>query len=105
MLTVEDVTTLVRSKVAGPFWVTIDIFFADRATYEKWHSNTAFSADTISQVYGVPAETVARYAVENLNMIKISYPRAQPQGGITERDLHSGQQFSYLMKVPIKVDT
>jgi hypothetical protein len=32
-------------------------------------------------------------------MIKISYPRAAPQGGVVERDLHSGQQYVYLLDV------
>jgi len=32
-LTVGDAAQLVRSKNAGPFWQTLDIFMADDATY------------------------------------------------------------------------
>jgi hypothetical protein len=35
--------------------------------------------------------------VESLAMVKISYPRTSPQGGIVERDMHSGQQFVRLL--------
>jgi len=30
-------------------------------------------------------------------MVKISFPRAAPQGGVVERDLHSGQQYVDLL--------
>ena len=29
----------------------------------------------------------------SLNVVKISYPRHRPQGGVFERDMHGGQQF------------
>jgi hypothetical protein len=95
----SDVTSHVRSKVAGPFWVTIDVFFEDRDSYTRWHDNPSLQPGSIAKVYEVPAETVAIYPVERLNMVKISYPRANAQGGMVERDLHSGQQFSYLLEV------
>jgi hypothetical protein len=34
-------------------------------------------------------------------MIKISYPRAAPQGGMVERDMHSGQQYVRLLDVEL----
>jgi hypothetical protein len=42
---------------------------------------------------------VAIYPVEILSMIKISFPRAAPQGGVVERDMHSGQQYVDLLDV------
>jgi hypothetical protein len=32
-------------------------------------------------------------------MVKISYPRATPQGGMVERDMHAGQQYVRLLDV------
>jgi hypothetical protein len=34
-------------------------------------------------------------------MIKISYPRATPQGWIVDRDMHSGQQYVRLLGVEL----
>jgi hypothetical protein len=34
-------------------------------------------------------------------MIKISYPRTTPQGGMVERDMHSGQQYVPLLDVEL----
>ena len=36
-----------------------------------------------------------------LQMVKISYPRAQVQGGAHERDMHGGQQFVRLLDVEV----
>ena len=94
-----DVASHVRSKVAGPFWVTIDVFFADREAYARWHDNPSLQPEAIGRLYDVAPDQVSVYAVEALNMVKISYPRAHSQGGMIERDLHSGQQFIYLLDV------
>ena len=39
---------------------------------------------------------------KSLNMVKISYPRATPQGGVHERDMHSGQQFVPLLELQLR---
>lgn len=93
----SDVASHVRSKVAGPFWVTIDIFFPDHESYERWHQSPSIQPESIARVYEVPSDTVSIYHVPSLNMIKLSYPRATAQGGMIERDLHSGQQYVYLL--------
>jgi hypothetical protein len=33
-----------RSKVAGPFWMTIDLFFDGEENYRKYHDNAAHPA-------------------------------------------------------------
>ena len=35
MATIADLAVLVRSKNAGPFWLTIDIMFDDEAAYRR----------------------------------------------------------------------
>lgn len=93
----REVVRHIRSKVAGPFWVTLDIYFPDREHYMRWHASPTLQPDSIARVYDVEPQLVAIYPVESLDMVKISYPRAQPQGGIVERDLHSGQQYVYML--------
>jgi hypothetical protein len=101
MTQLRDVTRSVRSKVAGPFWVTIDIFFKDRDSYLKYKDSEAISAEKISSYYEVDPSQVKSFKVDNLEMIKISMPRKNPQGGIVERDMHSGQQYVRLLKLQL----
>ncbi|MGA5507039.1 DUF4387 domain-containing protein [Streptomyces umbrinus] len=94
---VSDVCRHVRSKVAGPFWVTIDLMFDGQENYDRYSQDSVLSAESIASVYGVDAKTVSLFPIPTLKVLKISYPRPTPQGGIEERDLHSGQQYAYLL--------
>lgn len=89
----KDVCRYVRSKNAGPFWVTIDLFFDGPDAYRRHGDDPAISTQALAELYGVKPEEVKRFKVDTLNVVKISIPRSQPQGGVLERDMHSGQQF------------
>jgi hypothetical protein len=98
----RDVCRYVRSKNAGPFWVTIDLFFKDAESFRKYHTSEAISADRIAQAYGVDPALVKYFVAENLNVVKISFPRKTPQGGVVERDMHQGQQYVRLLSVELE---
>jgi hypothetical protein len=97
----RDVCRHLRSKVAGPFWVTVDLFFDGPENYQKYHDNAAIQPQSLANIYEADPKLISIYPVENLNMVKISYPRAAPQGGVVERDLHSGQQYVYLLDLEL----
>lgn len=96
-----EVTRYVRSKNAGPFWVTVDIFFGSPETYARYKADPALSVDAAAALFGVDPGAVKRFEVDDLNVIKLSYPRTAPQGGVVERDMHSGQQYVPLLDVEL----
>jgi hypothetical protein len=101
MAKVRDVCRHVRSKNAGPFWVTIDLFFDGPETFQRYSQCSALGPKIFESLYGADPAHVKRFPVESLNMVKISYPRVTPQGGIVERDMHCGQQFVRLLDVEL----
>lgn len=101
MVTLREICRHVRSKNAGPFWVTIDIFFDGDENYRRYRDSPALSAEAIGSLYGTDVAAVKRIPVESLVMLKISYPRTTPQGGVVERDMHSGQQYVRLLDCPM----
>ena len=101
MTKLRDVCRHVRSKVAGPFWVTVDIFFDGEASYRRHHDSAAFQPAALAGPLQVEADLIEVYPVESLSMIKVSYPRAAPQGGMVERDMHSGQQYVRLLDLEL----
>ena len=101
MVKVRDVCSHVRSKNAGPYWVTFDLFFDGPDMFRRYHDNPALSPDLFARLYGTDPASVKRIAVDSLNMVKISYARATPQGGVEERDMHSGQQYVRLLNVEL----
>ncbi len=98
---VREVCRHVRSKVAGPFWVTVDLMFDSQENYDRYVQSQALSADSIGQIYGVDPTAVRHYPVPTLQVLKISYPRQSSQGGVEERDLHSGQQYTYILDLEL----
>lgn len=104
MTRLKDVTRYVRAKNAGPYWVTIDIFFKDAAAFEASRNAGVLSAESIAAIYEVDPAMVKRFEVKNLSMIKISYPRKSPQGGTLERDMHSGQSYVRLLDLDLEAN-
>ncbi|SUS03394.1 conserved hypothetical protein [uncultured Defluviicoccus sp.] len=97
MTTLREVCRHIRSKNAGPYWVTIDLFFKSAEMFARCIDSPAISNDVIGQIYGADPKLVRRYPVPSLNVLKISYPRASAQGGVVERDMHCGQQYVRLL--------
>jgi len=89
---VKDVCQ-VRSKNAGPYWVTFDFFFDSPASYSRYAQSETLGPATFARLFGTEAGEVKSFLIDRLNILKVSYPRATPQGGIVERDMHRGQQF------------
>jgi len=90
--TVGDLADLVRSKNAGPFWQTIDIFFANDKNYRAVAHNASLTPDAIARLYQVDADAVLIYRLPDIRVVKISFPRPTIQGGRADRDMHAGQQ-------------
>lgn len=101
MSTLQQVCRHIRSKNAGPFWVTIDFFFDGEDNFKRYHNSAAIGAEAIAQAYGVDASMVKHYPVPSLNVLKISYPRNGVQGGVVERDMHCGQQYVRLLGIEL----
>jgi uncharacterized protein DUF4387 len=101
MTKVKDVCRYVRSKQAGPFWITFDIFFDGATNFDKYAESQALGPALFAKLFGTDPALVKRFPVRSLNVLKISCPRAHPQGGVVERDLHSGQQFARLLDIDL----
>ena len=97
--TVDDVCRHVRSKNAGPFWITLDLSFADQAAFDRYAFAPQLRLAAIGALFDVDPAQVKHFAVPELRVVKISYPRRHAQGGAVERDMHGGQQYIRLLDV------
>lgn len=97
MPTVGEVCRYVRSKNAGPFWITLDLYFPDRVSFDRYADSPALAAEPLARLFAVDPAELKRFRVPELSVLKISYPRRHPQGGTLERDLHGGQQYVRLL--------
>ena len=93
----HEVCHQVRSKNAGPFWVTMDFTFPDRENFDKYANARAFQPTTVCERLDVDSAMVKVFRLPDLLVVKVSYPRREPQGGMIERDMHGGQQYVRLL--------
>ena len=83
---IGQIAKKIRSKNAGPFWLTIDIFCGEAAAYDQ--ISTGLSTDRVASALQVDPDTIKRFDIADLNVIKISLPRPKVQGHATDRDMH-----------------
>ena len=101
MATIGESAKYVRSKGAGPFWMTIDIFCDSEDSFARFQNSQTISPKTFGDIFQVPEENVKIFFLPQLNVIKISVPRIPPQGHREERDLHCGQQYVRILDVTL----
>ena len=85
----------VRSKNAGPFWVTIDIFCGDEGAFD--YVSKTLSTEQVSELMQLPTSKIKRFDIPSLNVIKFSLHRPITQGHHSDRDMH-GAQWAVLLK-------
>jgi hypothetical protein len=99
--TLQDVLVSARSKKAGPFTVTIDLFFPDAETFHDVCRQKVIDKEVVGRLYSLPPEQVQIFEFEPALAIKVSMPRLVPGGSPGDVDVAGGQQFVPLLGVPI----
>ena len=101
MSKVGEVCRHIRSKNAGPFWLTIDIFLPDDESFNRVGRSRVTDPEVIGSLYGVDPTHVMVFELADLCAIKISFPRPVVQGSLRDRDMHGGQQYVPLLALPV----
>ena len=100
--TIADVAVLIRSKNAGPFWVTFDIMMEDEETYRMVRDRKVITPELIARLYHQPLEHVIVVAHDSARAIKISIPRPCSTGAPEDTDPHMGQQYAPLLDLIVE---
>ena len=87
--TLGELALEVRSKNAGPFWMTLEAFMPDEPTYRI--ADALITTELISELYHVAPASLQIFRVPDLHVIKVSFPRPITQGSLRDRDMHAGQ--------------
>lgn len=89
----------VRSKNAGPFWLTIDIFCGTPQAYGRVVAD--LRTEQVAQTFGAETQLIKRFDIPDLNVVKFSLPRPTTQGALNDRDMHGASWASLLAEVQI----
>lgn len=95
-----EIAQKVRSKNAGPFWLTIDIFCGSPDAFTRVCDG--LSAERVAKSFGADPSEIKRFNIDTLNVVKFSLPRPQIQGSIQDRDMHGASWAALLSEVDIQ---
>ena len=101
MTALVDLCSLIRSKNAGPFWLTFDVMLKDAAAYERVVGSGILSPELFARLYATDAAAVRVFAHPAAVAVKISMPRPVIQGSADDTDCYGGQQHSLLLDIDI----
>ncbi|MBT3379184.1 MAG: DUF4387 domain-containing protein [Lentisphaerae bacterium] len=91
-MTMYELATVIRSKNAGPFTLTIDLIFASEADLDRAMSSPTLTHAGMAELYGVAPESVAIHELRPACAMKISLPRGIPSGSVGDQDVYGSQQ-------------
>jgi hypothetical protein len=89
---------LIRSKNAGPFMLTLDLFFADAEVHRAFRESGALTQAVLAQLYRVDPGEVDIYDMDEISAMKVSFPRPIPSGEFGDTDITGGQQYAVLVE-------
>lgn len=99
MSTIEKTVKYIRSKNAGPFWLTIDAFCNNVEDTERVVAAFERERSLIARIFQVKPEELQIFCLKHIQVAKISFPRVPVEGSRNERDMHGGQQYVSLLDI------
>ena len=94
-----DYTKILRSKNAGPLFITFDLIFNTKEDME--YVAERLTKEDISKAYDVSTEKIDIIPYGVVNSIKITFPRKNISGSIDDNDIYGCQQHISLANILI----
>lgn len=92
-------TKILRSKNAGPLYLTMDIIFNSKEDMDK--VKDSITAYKIAKLYDVKISDVSIIPYEIVNSIKVTIPRKYISGSIYDTDIYGCQQHMALAEMEV----
>ena len=94
-----EYTKILRSKNAGPLFITFDLIFDTPETMEYVEKH--LNKEHIAKAYDTDIKKIDIISYEVVNSIKITFPRKNISGAIADNDIYGCQQHMPLANIMI----
>lgn len=101
---IADLATVIRSKNAGPYELTLDIIFRDENVYKHLKDIDFFTPGLFAELYGISPEYILRVTCFDPALaVKCTMRRLAVSGTPGDADIYGAQQHAPLLalKVPV----
>ena len=103
-LKITDMASVIRSKNSGPYELTFDIIFKDRANFQLARSSGVFTKNLFAGLYGIENGSVLNVVeFEQANAIKATIVRPVVSGSPGDSDVYGAQQHAPLLDIEVPV--
>ena len=92
-----EYTKILRSKNAGPLYITFDLIFSTKEDMD--YVADRLTKAQIAEVYGVGEENIRIIPYAVVNSIKITFPRQHISGSLADTDIYGCQQHVPLAEI------
>lgn len=99
MARLGDIAVKLRSKNAGPFWLTVDIFCGTTEAYST--ISAKLETAQVARAFDISAQVIKRFDIGDLHVVKFSLPRPAIQGAVNDRDMHGASWAALLAELEI----
>ena len=96
-----DLATVVRSKNAGPLYITFDVMFPDKEAFERVRESSILTDRYVAGLYDVDSKDVTIIMYDIVNALKITIPRKEISGSLADTDVYGCQQQVPLSNIVI----
>ena len=94
----RELASVIRSKNAGPYELTLDVMLKDDETFRRVRDADVLNRAAIARLYRVPESDVLSIVYfPNARAIKATIVRPLPSGALGERDVYGAQQHAPLV--------
>ena len=94
-----DYTKILRSKNAGPLFITYDLIF--NSFGDMKYVEERLNKKMISEAYNVSENKIDIISYGVVNSIKITFPRKNVSGSLADNDIYGCQQHIPLANIEI----
>jgi hypothetical protein len=100
-----DVATVIRSKNAGPFVLTLDVFFKDKEVFQKVRDAGVITKARVAELYRVRKDDILEVTFfEPAEALKISMKRWVSSAAPGDTDVFGAQQHVPLMSLKLNLE-
>ncbi|SES93160.1 DUF4387 domain-containing protein [Anaerobranca gottschalkii] len=101
-MNITELTTVIRSKNAGPFELTFDFIFKTEEIFRKVVESKVINEKLIAELYQIPVENVISVIpYPPAKAIKATIIRPRSAGDLGETDVYGAQQHGPLLTIEI----
>jgi hypothetical protein len=98
----SELASVLRSKNAKPFRITLDILFTRRDVFDYVKGTGVLNVETVARSYGLAPEAFTSWVVFDAGMaFKFTYRRPVVQGAFGDSDIYGAQQHAPLLDIQI----